>query len=55
MKHDRKADDKAATRRPTEEGGETPPAATETTEGATSMPRPGEPGYLSPLHAPTKR
>ena len=55
MKHDRKADDKATTRRLVEDGDHEQAAASEATDGATSVSRAGDPGYLSPLHAPTKR
>ena len=54
MKHDRKADDKATTPRQADGAGQTP-VATGPTDGETSTPRIGEVGFVSPLHAPTKR
>ena len=55
MKHDRKADDKTSTQRPTAEDGRAIPVATGATDVETSSPRTGDQSYLSPLHAPTKR
>lgn len=54
MKQDRKADDKPTTQRPAEDPGMAQ-AAPGATDSEASAPRPGEPGCLSPLHAPTKR